>query len=471
MRLLGRKRARSPAPEQDGKRGGAGNGILGGVAHTVAQLTAASGHCLMGRMPLGALVTTVRLCMAETLALPRPTLLDDLPAELLALVAGALSPDDELAASLCSRKLHDAVATARAREARTGSTTDASSALASVRKLLWALTCGLPLEPSLCALAAARGQFAELTRLRRNGSPWDARTCERAAGGGYLWMLWWARVSSPDTRMCSAAAFGSYMGMLHYVCAHGCPWDTRAFIFAALGVHQAMLQWLRADRGPMDTINCSGAALTIYLASYDDDRPLGTLLYRSVTALGFHLSIMKLVCADGCPWDTRTCSAAALGGHLFVLRWAREDGCPWDAWTCVCAALGGHMSVLQWASALGCPWDTRVCSAAALGGHLAVLLWARSNGCPWDALTCRAAVRGVHMASLQWARANGCPWGSLTCASARVLVEAETLGEDDPLYELACAHGRDGKIKQTAARQAGVEAAVVWLRENGCPEH
>jgi hypothetical protein len=31
--------------------------------------------------------------------------------------------------------------------------------------------------------------------------------------------------------------------------------------------------------------------------------------------------------ANGCDWNTETCSAAAGGGHLEVLEWARENGC------------------------------------------------------------------------------------------------------------------------------------------------
>jgi hypothetical protein len=38
--------------------------------------------------------------------------------------------------------------------------------------------------------------------------------------------------------------------------------------------------------------------------------------------------------------------------------------------------------------------------------------------------------RPGHLTVLQGARANGCPW---CCARARALMEAETLGRDDPL--------------------------------------
>ena len=78
------------------------------------------------------------------------------------------------------------------------------------------------------------------------------------------------------------------------------------------------------------------------------------------------------------------CQAAARSGQLAELKVLRADGWPWDQYTCSAAALGGHLEVLQWARENGCPWDIRTCHEAAEGGHLKVLLWARANGCPCD---------------------------------------------------------------------------------------
>jgi hypothetical protein len=84
----------------------------------------------------------------------------------------------------------------------------------------------------------------------------------------------------------------------------------------------------------------------------------------------------------------RLCAAAARSGQLEELKLLRANGCPWDWETCRMAAMGGHLEVLQWARANGCPWDEKTCMHAAEGGHLEVLQWARSNGCPWDEYTC-----------------------------------------------------------------------------------
>ena len=111
------------------------------------------------------------------------------------------------------------------------------------------------------------------------------------------------------------------------------------------------------------------------------------LLCEAAANVG-NLEELKVLRADGWPWDERTCQRAAEGGHLEVLRWLRDNSCPWDGTTCKGAALGGHLPVLR---ANGCPWDLWTCAKAANSGHLEVLQWARANGCPWDERTCQCA--------------------------------------------------------------------------------
>ena len=85
------------------------------------------------------------------------------------------------------------------------------------------------------------------------------------------------------------------------------------------------------------------------------------------------LEELKVLRADGWPWDRDTCSAAALGGHLEVLQWARANDCPWDEETCANAAHGGHLEVLQWAHANDCPYDEKELHIAAEIGHEAIV--------------------------------------------------------------------------------------------------
>ncbi|GBF89602.1 hypothetical protein Rsub_02320 [Raphidocelis subcapitata] len=239
---------------------------------------------------------------------------------------------------------------------------------------------GILLAGEVCAAAAAGGQLEALQCAHTLGSPWDSRTCWRAAQAGYLAMLRWARAQDPP-----------------------CPWAASTCFGAACGGHLAVLQWARAQEPPCpwDAMTCSKAAE------------------------GGHLAVLQWARAQEppCPWGKLICSDAAEGGHLAVLQWARaqEPPCPWDAMTCSNAARGGHLAVLQWARAEEppCPWDEATCSAAAYGGHLAVLQWARAEElpCPWDEATCSAAAYGGHLAVLQWARAQQppCPWNARLC--------------------------------------------------------
>jgi len=52
---------------------------------------------------------------------------------------------------------------------------------------------------------------------------------------------------------------------------------------------------------------------------------------RQVAARVGNLEKLKLLRANGCPWNAQTCANAAGGGHLDVLQWARANGCPWEA--------------------------------------------------------------------------------------------------------------------------------------------
>ena len=56
-------------------------------------------------------------------------------------------------------------------------------------------------------------------------------------------------------------------------------------------------------------------------------------LICEAAAMSGQLEELKLLRADGWPWDAETCAAAARGGHLEVLRWALANGYLWDEWT------------------------------------------------------------------------------------------------------------------------------------------
>jgi len=394
---------------------------------------------------------------------PPPSLIDDLPVELLALVAGALEPDDHLATSLACRKLRAAVALAQQLDGRITTTTLVHTALTSLRKLKWAISCRLPKRASLCNQLAEEGRLVELSWLKSQRCEWTAEVASHAAFGGHLHVLQWARAKGCkwDSDCCSSAAEGGHLGVLQWARANGCPWDEATAEAAAEGGFLHVLQWARANGCPWDEGVTSGAA-------------------RSG-----QLEVLEWLQANNCPWDEDMVYQAAGGGHLEVLKWLRATDNPyWDEYIAEHASAEGHLEVLQWAHAHGCPWDGS-CAVAALFGQMEVLTWLHANGCPWGEDAVRAAVRGGHLGVLQWLRANGCPWGKLSTNHALYLLEGYELEfEDPPLFDLEEAHGyrpswdsdswralQPGEAGPAREKQHAVSESIVsWLRANGCPE-
>jgi len=292
--------------------------------------------------------------------LPARTPLDELPAELLALVAGALELDDELAASLACCKLHHAVMQTQARDGRAFMMTAASSALASVRKLEWAWSCGLPLPAQLCLRAAKNGQLAQLGWLRAHGAPFDESTC-------------------------TAAAIGGQVEVLQYLRTSGCPWDTDTPARAAQGGHLSVLQWVHTNGCPWDRNTPAQAAG------------------------GGHLEVLQWARANGCLWTRSTSTAAARGGQLEVLKYLRANGCPWDKNIYFDAASCGHLAVLQWANASECfnkAWTLYLTIERTRAEWNLGLL--ERKALPEQGS--RSQVRTQHdfEAVVEWLRANGC---------------------------------------------------------------
>ena len=67
-------------------------------------------------------------------------------------------------------------------------------------------------------------------------------------------------------------------------------------------------------------------------------------LMKRITMSG-NLNLLKWAQANGCNWNTWTCSVAALKGHLNVLNWARTNDCDWISWTCTYASWKGHLDI------------------------------------------------------------------------------------------------------------------------------
>jgi hypothetical protein len=143
-------------------------------------------------------------------------------------IATQLAEDDELAVSLACRKLREAVAGTKRRVAGAPLLTEIGSALGSVGKLEWALSCGLPLGAKLLIRVARLGRLEPLRWLRAHGLAWQP--CGYQTEGPF-----------------SSAAAGGHLSALRWGRANGCPWDGKTCANAARGDHLAVLQWARAN--------------------------------------------------------------------------------------------------------------------------------------------------------------------------------------------------------------------------------
>jgi len=165
------------------------------------------------------------------------------------------------------------------------------------------------------------------------------------------------------------------------------------------------------------------------------------------------------------------CQAAVRSGQLEELKVLRADGWPWDRDTCSAAALGGHLEVLQWTRANGYPWDIRTCHKAAEGGHLKVLLWARKNGCPCDENELHIAAQNGQVAIVQVLKWAGADVNQAMDTGATPLYIAAQQGQEAIVQALIEVGADVNKARDDAwtplsiAAQVGHTAIVQILRD------
>ena len=84
---------------------------------------------------------------------------------------------------------------------------------------------------------------------RENDCPWDEETCAKAAKGGYLEVLKWARERVPGNGR-AVGDDGGHLEVLKWARENGCPWNERTCASAAEGGHLEMLKWARENGCP-----------------------------------------------------------------------------------------------------------------------------------------------------------------------------------------------------------------------------
>lgn len=225
---------------------------------------------------------------------------------------------------------------------------------------------GCHLKKTWCAAAcdgAVRGGHLNVLQwlFGGKGFRWHDSTFIRAAEGENLEMIdWLLRNGCPfdENDLCERAARGGHLLVLQYARQWGFPWNELTCASAAKGGHLETLQWAVQHGCRWDEITCAWAAL------------------------GGKLDVLMWARQHGCPWDTDTCWSAAMEGHLEVLQWARANGCGWHSDTCVAAADGGHLDVLRWAVDSDAPWGRAQWETSLLCNHADVVSWLKATGDP-----------------------------------------------------------------------------------------
>ena len=115
-------------------------------------------------------------------------LVEELPVDLVFLLAIKLKEDARLQFKLACRDFTNALGPSR-------TSTPAVHVTKSLPLLQWARANGCAWDANTCALAAENGHLDVLQWARANGCEWDANTCSCAARGGHLDVLRWARAN------------------------------------------------------------------------------------------------------------------------------------------------------------------------------------------------------------------------------------------------------------------------------------
>ena len=106
------------------------------------------------------------------------------------------------------------------------------------------------------------------------------------------------------------------------------------------------------------------------IAMMDNDEAL-SLPYERVVGL-----------LDGAAWKN-ICHYAASRGSVRLLKWTRENNlADWRTYMCCGAAYNGHLSALKYLHENGCPWDENTCWYAAHNKHWDCFQYAVDNKCP-----------------------------------------------------------------------------------------
>lgn len=269
-------------------------------------------------------------------------------------------------------------------------------ALASVRLMKWACTCGMKLCKRTDIIAAREGclEMLKWAATRTNNGDFHFDVQRTATKHGHIPVLAW---------------------VMPYLGNHS---NEHAFRMACFHGQVNVMCWLQKKYPFQLTLGCMASA-----------------------ARGGHLAAVKWLHKRGCEYSGLATTGAAKEGHLHVLKWLYKQHGPSDwapdlgttdyicsgKWTPAVmyqAAEGGRLDVVEWLHANGCPASDGMCDQAAALGRLDILQWAYAHG----ALpTCNAAVANAarlgNLEILKWVHSLRPELGQIPVSIIQVVVD------------------------------------------------
>lgn len=167
-------------------------------------------------------------------------------------------------------------------------------------------------------------------------------------------------------------------------------------------------------------------------------------------------------------WNHAAILRRAIGGNrIAVLEWVcQEKGAAANAVACRYAAESGRLELLKWMYANEFDMVGDLWSAAAMGGHVHVFEWLLEIKF-YRVLKVghiSTAARNGHLAAVVWLREHGCPWNEEVCIMAAAIGNLHIL-------QWARANGCPWDWHVLAiALDKGHGDVAEWAKANGCPE-
>lgn len=286
--------------------------------------------------------------------------------------------------------------------------------------LKWAKNEGIPLSPDVGKEAAYEGHLDVLKWARSEGHlPDDAAITYPLALKGNLTALRWAESEKLplDPNLCAAAAASGKPDVLKWARAHQLPWNDAlevAFHHGAVDV---------ADWALRNGATCNkGHAYLHSLANgnptmekwFESKDVLFRMMDKMINAKEYFPPLAAMFYQDRVAVTKESAnaiaSAAAQIGMVKPLE-LFDHVLDRSAQICAEAAKSGKLEVLEWAHAHGHPINQGVIYGGAISNSPNILKWGKERGLSLDR-ACEAAAAHNSWAAMEWLSENGAPWGN-----------------------------------------------------------